>query len=127
MLWILVKKEILETVLDLRFVVASLLCLVFFPLGMYVNRVDYEQRLSTYHQEHQAYRDRYSDKTAIDVEVQGFRPPAVMSVFVAGLDAFVPDRVTTSRSGVFSATKETGTTNPLSLLFGWSISSSTPH
>ena len=118
MLWILIKKEILETVLDLRFVVASLLCLVFFPLGMYVNRVDYEQRLSTYHREHQSYRDRYSDKMARDVEVQGFRPPAVMSVFVAGLDAFVPDRVTTSRSGVFSATKETGTTNPLSLLFG---------
>ena len=118
MLWILIKKEILETVLDLRFVVASLLCLVFFPLGMYVNRVDYEQRLSTYHREHQSYRDRYSDKMAIDVEVQGFRPPAVMSVFVAGLDAFVPDRVTTSRSGVFSATKEAGTDNPLSLLFG---------
>ena len=118
MLWILVKKEILETVLDLRFVVASLLCLVFFPLGMYVNRVDYEQRLSTYHREHQSYRDRYSDQMAIDVEVQGFRPPAVMSVFVSGLDAFVPDRVTTSSSGVFRATKEAGTTSPLSLLFG---------
>jgi len=44
MLGILIKKEIIETILDLRFVIVTLLCVVLIPLGMYVSIKDYEQR-----------------------------------------------------------------------------------
>lgn len=38
MLGMLIKKEITETVLDFRFVIVTLLCVVLIPLGMYVSR-----------------------------------------------------------------------------------------
>ena len=52
----LVAKEILETILDLRFTIVTLLCVVLIPLGMYVSRKNYEQRLADYQQAKQIYR-----------------------------------------------------------------------
>jgi len=117
----LVAKEILETVLDLRFVVATLLCVVLIPLGMYVSREDYEQRLAAYQREHDTYRQRHgTPKGPVtgQEEAQGFRPSSVLSIFASGLDPFLPDKVATSYTGLFRTLKEAGTGNPQSLLFG---------
>ena len=115
---ILVAKEIAETVLDLRFAIAALLCVVLIPLGMYVSQKDYERRLTSYQAEHQMYRQRYGKDVRWDVEAQGFRPPSILSVFASGVDPFLPDKVITSRSGLLRIAKEPGTENPHSLLFG---------
>ncbi|MBN1506550.1 MAG: ABC transporter permease subunit, partial [Sedimentisphaerales bacterium] len=117
----LLAKEILETVLDLRFVVATLLCVVLIPLGMYVSREDYEQRLAAYQREHDTYRQRHGTPEPPVTgreEAQGFRPPSVLSIFASGLDPFLPDKVATSYTGLFRTLKEAGTGNPQSLLFG---------
>jgi len=116
----LVAKEILETVLDLRFVVATLLCVVLIPLGMYVSREDYEQRLTAYQREHETYRQRHGapEWAGTDIEAQGFRPPSVLSIFASGLDPFLPDKVITSHSGVFRTIKEPSADSPQSFLFG---------
>jgi ABC-type transport system involved in multi-copper enzyme maturation permease subunit len=117
----LIAKEIFETVLDLRFVVATLLCVVLIPLGMYVSRKDYEQRLAAYQQEHDTYRQHHgTPKPPVtgQEEAQGFRPPSVLSIFASGLDPFLPDKVATSYTGLFRTLKEAGTGNPQSLLFG---------
>ena len=58
MLKTLIKKEITETILDLRFVIATLLCVVLIPLGMYVSLKDYEQRLREYQTSIQQYEQR---------------------------------------------------------------------
>lgn len=118
MLGILIKKEITETILDLRFVIVTLLCVVLIPLGMYVSRKDYEQRLANYQREHQMYRQHYGTKVSTNVEAQGFRPPSILSMFALGLDPFLPDKAVTSRSGLVRAAKEPGIDNPQSLLFG---------
>ena len=118
MLGILIKKEITETVLDFRFVIVTLLFVVLIPLGMYVSRKNYEQRMAEYQREHQMYRQRYGTKVNRYVEAQGFRPPSVLSIFALGLDSFLPDKVITSRSGLFDAAKAHGISNPQSLLFG---------
>jgi len=118
MLGILIKKEVIETILDLRFVIVTLLCIVLIPLGMYVSRKDYEQRLASYRREHQMYRQHYGTKVSENVEAQGFRPPSMLSMFALGLDPFMPDKAVTSRSGLFRAAKEPGIDNPQSLLFG---------
>jgi len=117
MLVTLIKKEIVTTVLDLRFVIASLLFLVLIPLGMYVSRKDYEQRLANYRLEHQMYRQKYGKEVSSKVEVQGFRPPSVLSIFASGLDHYIPDKVITSRSGIFRTTKDVRGDSP-ALLFG---------
>lgn len=117
MLATLIKKEIVATMLDLRFVIATLLFLVLIPLGMYVSRKDYEQRLANYQLEHQMYRQKYGKEVSSKVEVQGFRPPSMLSIFASGLDHYIPDKVITSRSGIFRMTKGVHGDSP-SLLFG---------
>ena len=114
----LIRKEITETILDLRFWVVTALFLILIPLGMYVSRIDYERRLANYQQEHQMYRQHYGKDTGPSVEAQGFRPPSILSIFALGLDPFMPDKAITSRSGLVRAAKEPGIDNPESLLFG---------
>jgi ABC-type transport system involved in multi-copper enzyme maturation permease subunit len=117
MLATLIKKEIVATILDLRFIIASLLFLVLIPLGMYVSRKDYEQRFASYRLEHQMYRQKYGKEVSEEVEVQGFRPPSMLSVFASGLDRYIPDKVITSRSGLFRTAKGVHGDSP-SFLFG---------
>jgi len=118
MLKTLVKKEITAAILDLRFVIAALLCIVLIPLGMYVSRKDYEHRLAAYQTQHQEYRQRHGKGVEPNTEAQAFRPPSVMSIFASGVDPFMPDKITTARSGLFRTTKESIVDNPSSLLFG---------
>jgi ABC-type transport system involved in multi-copper enzyme maturation permease subunit len=114
----LIRKEITETILDLRFWIVTALFLILIPLGMYVSRKDYERRLANYQQEHQMYRQHYGKDVGPDVEAQGFRPPSMLSIFALGLGPFMPDKAITSRSGLVRAAKEPGINNPESLLFG---------
>jgi ABC-type transport system involved in multi-copper enzyme maturation permease subunit len=117
----LVRKEIAETVLDLRFVLATLLCVVLIPLGTYVSREDYEQRLAAYQNEHEMYRQRHGTPVGPvtgEEETQGFRPPSILSIFASGLDPFLPDKVITSYTGLFRTVKVPGAGNVQSLLFG---------
>jgi len=118
MLKTLIRKEITETILDLRFWIVTVLFLILIPLGMYVSRKDYERRLANYQQEHQMYRQHYGKDVGPYVEAQGFRPPSLLSIFALGLDPFLPDKAITSRSGLVRAAKEPGIDNPESLLFG---------
>jgi ABC-type transport system involved in multi-copper enzyme maturation permease subunit len=118
MLGTLAKKEIIETILDMRFWVVTALFLILIPLGMYVSRKDYERRLADYQREHQMYREHYGKDVGPSVEAHGFRPPPMLSIFALGLDPFMPDKAITSRSGLVRAAKEPGIDNPESLLFG---------
>jgi ABC-type transport system involved in multi-copper enzyme maturation permease subunit len=116
----LIKKEMIETVYDLRFVIASLLFITLIPLSMYVSRIDYEQRLSAYQQESQIWRAHHGTPKwgSLDVEGHGFRAPPVLSVFVLGLDPYLPDEVVTDFSGVFRTVKESNTDGALAVLLG---------
>lgn len=118
MFYTLIKKEITETVLDLRFVIVTVLFVVLIPLGMYVGRKDYERRLANYQREYQMYRQYYGKNVGASVEAQGFRPPSPLSIFASGLDPFMPDKAITSRSGLVRAAKEPGIDNAEALLFG---------
>ena len=118
MLKTLIKKEITATVLDMRFVIAMLLCVVLIPLGMYVSRKEYEGRLAAYQRKYQGYRQRYGKDVQWDVEAQGLRPPSILSIFASGVDPFMPDKIMTARSGLFRTVKEPIADHPHSFLFG---------
>lgn len=118
MLKTLIKKEITAAILDLRFLVATLLLVVLIPLGMYVSRKDYERRLADYQTKHQEYRQRHGKGVEPNTEAQAFRPPSVMSIFTSGVDPFMPDKIVTARSGLFRIAKELSADNPHSLLAG---------
>jgi len=112
------RKEIIEIILDLRFTTVTLLCVVLIPLGMYISMKDYEQRFEDYRRAKQLYQKRYGKHIHSGLKAQGFRPPSVLSVLSFGADPFIPDKVITSKDGLFQTAKETGISNPQSLLFG---------
>ncbi len=118
MLKAVIKKEILGMMLDLRFIIATLLCVVLIPLGMYVSCKNYELRLADYQKAKQTYQQHYGKSIHSNVNVEGYRPPSVLSVFALGLEQFLPDKAVTSREGIFRISKELGISNAQSLLFG---------
>lgn len=72
MLRTLIKKEILEAFLSLRFLIATLLCLVLIPLGTYVNSKDYEQRLADYQEAVRLYQQRVQGNLGWDFQAEGY-------------------------------------------------------
>ncbi len=121
MLKTLIKKEITETILDLRFIIATLLCVVLIPLGTYISREDYEKRLTDYYRTKEMYRQSNTKRLKpfdFSLVMEGYRPPSPLSIFACGIEPFIPDKVLTSRSGFFRTAKESSIDNPHSLLFG---------
>ena len=118
MLNTIIKKEILEAIKSFRFLIAVLLCLILIPLGMYVNLREYQQRQSDYQEAVRLYQQRSNGNIKMDFPAEGYRPPSVLSIFSVGLEYFLPNKVITSRSGVFHLSNDQGINNPQSLLFG---------
>ncbi|MFC1604764.1 ABC transporter permease [Planctomycetota bacterium] len=114
----LIIKEIKQTFLETSSVVLTLLCLLIIPLALYVGTKDYESRRQSYLSEYQAYRSRNEKNVGAHVGVHGFRPPAPLSIFCGGVTPLVPDKVVTSRSGLYRPIKETTTDSPHALLLG---------
>ena len=118
MLATIIRKEILEAALSLRFLIAMLLCLVLIPLGTYVNLKEYEQRRSDHQESTQLYQQRSKGNISHNFPAEGYRPPSVLSIFATGLEYFLPNKVVTSRDGNVRMLDESGISNPESLLFG---------
>jgi ABC-type transport system involved in multi-copper enzyme maturation permease subunit len=114
----LIIKEIKQTFLETSSVVLALLCLLLVPLALYVGTKDYESHRQSYLSEYQDYRSRNEKDVGAHVEVHGFRPPAPLSIFCGGVTPLIPDKVVTSRSGLYRSIKETNTDNPHALLLG---------
>lgn len=93
MLTTFIKKEILEAIFSLRFLIATLLCLVLIPLGMYVNLKEYEQRLADYQEAVRLYQQRAEGSINPDFQADGYRPPSLLSIFSVGLEYFLPNKV----------------------------------
>jgi ABC-type transport system involved in multi-copper enzyme maturation permease subunit len=90
MLMTLLKKEFMEHVLSLRFLVASVLSIVLVMLSFVVLKVDYEQKKEAYDVNKDLYkkeaerRGNYSDLELEGVRLE--RPPQKLQVFYYGLE-----------------------------------------
>lgn len=124
MVWVIFTKELRETMLDLRFVIVSALCLVIIPLGMFVAGKDYRQHLADFTSARQlAAEGKFASPF---LQAEGFRPPSPLSVFATGLAPFMPERAVTYPSQLGGVpyppgpqlVKEPGLDAPQSLLFG---------
>jgi ABC-type transport system involved in multi-copper enzyme maturation permease subunit len=129
MLGTLILKEIHDTIINLRFLIASLLCLILIPLGMYVTLQDYNQRLNDYNSSQQLYLQRSEGQINPRFNAEGYRPPSPLSVFAEGLGLFLPNKAVTSRrggvhrsrssiEGIVNISNNTKPKSPLSVLFG---------
>ena len=114
----LLTKEIQETIQTYRFLIATLLCVVLVPLGMYVTMKNYEQRLSDYRDNDNIYHQRAEGRLYYSFQGEGYRPPSQLSVFSVGLEYYMPSKALTSREDRITLVNDQGIDNAQSLLFG---------
>jgi ABC-type transport system involved in multi-copper enzyme maturation permease subunit len=93
---VLFKKELLENVQNLRFLLAVILCLVIIPIGFTVSQRDYADRRAAYDKAVHDYAETH--KTVGDVMKNGgsvFRPPAALGLLSGGVEAVLPSAAET--------------------------------
>lgn len=88
MLFHLVRKELLDQLLSLRFAIACVLCLVALMLSAVVQARDYREAVSTFNMNTVVHRDAVLQKDDIAELQRGIeidRPPNAMNMLVRGL------------------------------------------
>ena len=87
MIWQIVKKEFLLSLMTFKFAVGVIVCIVLTAVFVPILARDYEQRLRTYH-ENVARDEAELRKVKVyrNIRPTIFRAPAVLSVFSEGLD-----------------------------------------
>ncbi|MFH1940657.1 MAG: ABC transporter permease subunit, partial [bacterium] len=116
---ILFQKEIHDSLLSLRFVIALILCMILIPVGMFVNLKDYEKRMHSYEQSVQIYQQDHPDERSISRGgAKGFRKPSLFSIFSLGLDYHLPTTVHSDPEDGISFSNDRGVDNPHSMLLG---------
>jgi len=93
---IVFRKEIAENILNYRFLLALVLCLVIIPLGFTVSQKDYADRRQVYDETVRDYE--LTRTTVIDFAGSGgaaFRPPSPLSLLSGGVEAVLPNSVET--------------------------------
>jgi hypothetical protein len=114
----LMTKEIHETIITYRFLIAIFLCLILIPLAMYVSLKDYESRNEEYQNSMRLYQENSEGRINPEFQAEGFRPPSPLSVFSQGAENSLPFKVTTSRNGDFQISQKIPDKNLLVDLFG---------
>lgn len=114
----LLLKEIQETLVTVRFIVLTVICILLIPLWIFVSLKDYEQRFDDYNREMQLYQDRSEGNVNARFQAEGYRPPSPLGLFSIGIKDLLPHRTLTSRNGDFNIEKKPLNTDPQSALFG---------
>lgn len=115
----LIQKEIHDSLISLRFIIALILCMILVPVGMYVNLKDYEKRLHSYNQSLQIYQqDHPNERSVSRGGAKGFREPSLFSIFSVGLEYHLPTTVHSDPDDGISLSNDRGVNNPHSMLFG---------
>ncbi len=108
MLFTLIKKEIVDNVLSLRFMVTFVMFFILIQSSIFVLSNDYEQDLRTYEANRATHRERLSALKGIedrnqqvneliyDQGVYGERAPQPLGIFARGLEDNLPTQVHTS-------------------------------
>ena len=99
----IIKKEIRDHIISLRFIILFALCVVLIPLSFYINYQSYEISASNYNNLVNIYQSKFESAKEEDKgypEPAGFRPPSSMSVFALGYNDIIPISFTTTRTGL---------------------------
>ncbi len=83
MLSTLLKKEIQDYLISVRFVVLMALCILLIPLSLYVNFETYRRWSSDYNEQLRTEADKGSRGRP---QFSGLRPPSALSVFANGIE-----------------------------------------
>jgi len=95
----LIKKEILEDIYNIRFVILALLCCVLIPVTLFINQKNLSRDMEDYHQALSKYEEKLKSgqENTLTFQANGFRPPSSLRIFSNGLDASLPSEIQTTR------------------------------
>ena len=99
----IIKKEIRDHMVSLRFIILFALCVVLIPLSFYINYQSYKLSASNYNNLVNLYQmkiESAEEERTIYHEPEGFRAPSPMSVFALGFSDIIPVSFATTRTGL---------------------------
>ena len=115
MLGTLLKKEILEYLVSIRFVVLTVLCVLLIPLSLYVNFETYLRWTGDYNE--QIKIESALGRRGGPPGYHGIRPPSPLSVFANGIETSLPkDFSLDSNQATFGTPRSYG--DPIYEIFG---------
>ena len=124
MLGHLIRKEILDHILSLRFLILSGIAALVIGFGLYDGYATYRERLREYHLAVAATADRIQQLEVADswseLDALGYKvhkPPIPMSVFVRGLEPILGRSVLVSGAGKWLPARSPATSEPILGLF----------
>ena len=119
MLFHIVRKELLDQLLSLRFAIACVVCLVVFILSSLVLARDYREAMSTYNMNEVIHRNELMQRTEIWSLMQGIkvnRPLNTMNVLVRGIAGDLTESIQVQQGNRLDF-PETYEQNPVLALF----------
>jgi len=97
----IIKKEILENILTLKFTLFTLFCIILIPLSLYFNYQSYQIRLNDYREAVRLHQEKIKTVYTRDYaeKMKGFRAPASLMIFARGLEDVLPQWATATKTG----------------------------
>ncbi len=97
----IIKKEILENLLTLKFTLFTLFCVILIPLSLYFNCKSYQTRMKDYRETVRLQQEKVNTVYARDYfeKMKGFRAPSPLMVFARGLEDVTPQWATATKIG----------------------------
>jgi hypothetical protein len=92
----LIVKEIQESIMNFRFWMVAVLCLLLIPFGLYIASKDYNGRYAEYLREENMNIEKSKGNLPFDFKAQGTFPPSPLSILSNGLKDYLPYTVQTS-------------------------------
>jgi len=105
MLKTIVRKEILEQLINLRFIVLIFICITIIPLSFFVSYQDYMNCVSDYNRSLQLNQEnldniKMSEVFTGEFSIKGYRPPSPLSIFASGLGEVMPEMLVAKKTGL---------------------------
>ncbi len=96
-----IKKEILENLLTLKFTLFTLFCVILIPLSLYFNYQSYRTRLNDYREAVRLQQEKIKTVYTRDYseKMKGFRTPSSLMIFARGLEDILPHWATATKTG----------------------------
>lgn len=114
----LLLKEIHESVINFRFWLVTVLCLLLIPFGLYIASKDYQSRLKEIQNEQNQYLDKVQGKVNEGIQAEGYFIPSPLSILSLGFRDYLPYKAVTSRDGFAKTERKQQDSNIQSVMFG---------
>jgi ABC-type transport system involved in multi-copper enzyme maturation permease subunit len=101
----IVRKEILDNLTSLRFLLLNFVCIILIPLSFFINFQNYNKRLTDYNQEVQLHQEKLDNAKIVELfttsfSIKGYYPPSPLGLFSVGISNTMPQMFVAEKSAL---------------------------